>query len=214
MALATYADLQGKILTWMARNDTETQSALPDFVNLAETRIKAVIDTLDGQRTQLITGDGGYDYALPSLFHRARALRGTSSGGDIYPLTYVTPTQWAYELSAYEKAGTPAYIYTLRGDLDNGRIISFGPAIASGAQFFLDYEARLNPLTNNNTTNWLLTNFPNVYLTACMIEAMDFERNEKGADHWTRKFNMIAGEVKDYLENEKWGGASLTIRSE
>lgn len=214
MAIATYADLQGKILTWMARNDADTQAALPDFVALAETRIKANIKTLDGDRTQLITGDGGYDYDLPSLFVRARALRGTSSGGDIYPLTYVTPEQWAYELSAYEKAGTPAYIYTLRGNLDFGRKISFGPAIATGAQFFLDYTARLAPLDNNNTTNWLLTNFPNVYFTACMVEAMDFERNNQGAVHWNQKFNLVASEVKDFLDEEKWGGSSLVIRSD
>lgn len=212
--ISTYSDLQGKVLSWMARNDTTTQAELPTFVQLAETRIKATIQMLDGDRTQLITGDGGYDYDLPSLFYKARALRGTSSGGDVYPLTYVTPTQWAYELSAYEKAQTPAYIYTIRGNLDAGRKISFGPALGVGSQFYLDYTARLAPLNANNTTNWLLQNFPNVYMTATMIEAMDFERNYQGAAHWTNKFVAVASEVRDFLENEKWGGGPLTIRSE
>ena len=213
MALDTYPDLQGKILSWMARNDTDTQSALKDFINIAETRIKARVTSLDGERTQLITGDGGYDYVLPSLFSTARALRGTDSGGAIYPLEYVTPVDWAYRVTGLEQAGTVAFYYTLRGDLDKGRVISFAPALASGGQFYLDYVARLNPLTDNNTSNWLLQTFPNVYLSACMIEAMDFERNSEGAARWENKFNVIVSEVEDYLENEKWGGAALQIRS-
>lgn len=212
--IASYADLQGKILNWMARNDPDTQAELPTFVELAETRIKANIPTLEGERTALITGTGSYDYDLPALFWKARALRGTSSGGDVFPLDYVTPVQWAYELSAFEQGGFSAYKYTLRGNVDAGRKISFMPALGAGTQYYLDYVARLNPLTNNNTTNWLLSTFPNLYLSGCMIEAMDFERNGQEAARWTNKFNLILAEVETYVNEERWGGAPLVIRSE
>lgn len=212
MALANYSDLQGAILKWMARNDADTQAALPDFINLAESAIKSRLPTLEGERTWLLTGDGGTDYTVPALLWQIRAIRG-DYGGD-YNLEYRTPYQWAFEKYDYDTAGYPSFIYTLRGNYDSGRQLQIAPAIASGTQLNIDYIARLNPLTANNTTNWLLTNFPLVYLTGAMVEAMGFERNYEGMNQWSARFTKALAEVEEYLNSERWGGAALTIRTD
>ncbi|MGD9168559.1 MAG: hypothetical protein PVI97_00680 [Candidatus Thiodiazotropha sp.] len=208
MSLANYNDLIGAVGDWFARaDDTVFVSRIPDFISLAESRMQRRLDSTDAEDTEVITTVADqFEYPLPQNFKMGRAIRGTTGNGP-YLLKYRTPAQFANE--AINRADI-ATIFTFRG-----LTLVLNPTPPDdGAEYFIDYLARFTPLSASLPTNWILTNFPDAYLFGTFEQAAAFEKDEEEEARWAGKFNVILGEINVYLENQRFGGGPLQIRSD
>jgi hypothetical protein len=77
----------------------------------------------------------------------------------------------------------------------------------------LTYYAKVPALSDSNTTNWLLTAHPALYLHACKLYAAEFTGNEHG------EIEKQATYVNQYITNinaldnrGKFGNAGITLR--
>ena len=142
------ADLSTEYDTWIALVESELNLELRTRQQLTSTTIAMV-----GVPTDTI--------ALPSDFLQMRNLELATS--PVTPLKYVTSEQRDfYDLKA--STGKPR-IYDI-----SGSNIILAPQPDQVYTLNIEYYAQI-PTLPSNTTNWLITNFPHVYLYGCLSQA-------------------------------------------
>lgn len=144
MAITNYTELQTEVGAWLNRSDLS--SKIPDFITLAESEFNRRIRIAQNEtRTTLSVSSN--TATLPSDFAAIRSL--SDADGE---LTYVVPAEFAnYE----ENDATSSKVYTIVDDTIR--------TMTSEASLTLAYYATI-PALASNSTNWLLTRSPNLYL--------------------------------------------------
>jgi hypothetical protein len=158
-AITDYASLRTAI-TAQAFGNTTLDTALA--VQLAEAKLNRRLKT----RRQTTTATGSASaatFALPADFAGVRALRLTSAAGNYAKLEPVSLDRMDELKATSNVAGAPA-CYAIRGDA-----VELYPEPSQATPYQLSYYAKL-PALASNSTNWLLADHPDVYLTACMVE--------------------------------------------
>jgi hypothetical protein len=186
MALSTYAGLQAAIASWQFnRSDLPTD----DIITLAEDRLNTDLRLRVMEAETTLTGVVSSRYiALPSLFLEPLDLWLVLSDVGRVELTPLTPDRmpawpsnaqpqyWCVDGTnvAFECPVDTTYSFTLRF-LQGFRLASTAPA--DGTQ-----------------TNWLLTNYPSLYLSACRIESADYlQRPDPAGVAESRYAERLAG---------------------
>lgn len=176
MALATFDDLKGAIASWLVR--TDLTAAIPDFITLAESRINRELRV-----REMVTQDSDtiavQDLAVPSDF--IEVVRLTLDTATDKPLEY-RPIEDSESRVAGVTSGEPRWFSILGGNF------RFYPAPDGPYTYTLDYYAKVQALSDSNTTNWLLAKAPDVYLFASLAEAYAFLLEEERETYWTGRF--------------------------
>lgn len=218
MALANYSDLQTAIANWLARDgDTSIISRVPDFIAMAEARI--AYGSLDQQmpsdalrirametlNTTLASVAGTSTVALPTGFLAMRRLQVVASPND--GLEYLTPAQMDAEYNDSTRTGQPK-AYTIEGE--NFR---FGPIPDAIYTFNCLYYQKFTALSSNST-NWLLTNNPGIYLYGSLIEAAPFIGNDERLQVWYRMYVGLINALNASDSSDRHAGSLLSMRSD
>lgn len=165
MALANYTDLQAAIASWLNRADLSAQ--IPDFIKLAEGTLNSVIKSTYMVGTGNVTVNSNVQRAaVPADFLEAVYLQ--VLGAPNSTLEQVAPSQLVVLRRArLRAAGTPRFFAVI------GRNFEFAPVPSSSTTVEVTYYQRIPPLASN-ATNWLLTNYPDLYLYASLLHAAPF----------------------------------------
>lgn len=214
MAITTYAELQTAIADWLARSGDSTITAIaPDLIKLCESRINygygepgealysPALRVRPMETRATATVDSEYT-GLPSDFLEMRELKINNSPEK--KLTYVTPQQFA-ESSASYTSGTPV-VYTITGSE-----FRLGPTPSSSLTAELLYYAKVPDLATNST-NWLLTASPNVYLYGSLVEAAPYVGDDERIAQWFGIFSAAIKGLQAQDRRAKYGGAQLIMR--
>lgn len=201
MALSNYTDLQAAVASWLHRSDLA--SIIPDFIALAEKRINGDLDArLQDTVTTLTTVASTPTVALPTDAINIRSLVVQSSPNEV--LDYLTPdqfnTQYAWATTAQPRA------FTIIGSL-----IYFGPTPDAAYSVKCFYKAQVPALASSGT-NWLMTNYPNVYLTASLIEAAKYISAPQ--DKIAELENNYAEAVKSVNAIDWYSGSTMRVRQD
>lgn len=193
MALTNYAELQESVASWMHR--TNLTGNIPEFVTLAEARIKAILQAeLQGKSGVLSTVNGQNYVTLPSDLLRAHSLSIPNTAPSI---EYVTPDQLGATYFEGD-VGIPSK-YTIIGDR-----VYFGPTPDRVYSVFCVYQAEVPALTDLAPTNTLLTKWPNVYLWAILTEAAEYCRDREAQTSFNNRFGEAISAV-NIIEWHKGG---------
>lgn len=175
MSITNYAELKAAIASWLKRSDLTAQ--IPDFIRLAEVRLKSLIDVRDFETTvDLSTTPNSPTVSLPGDFKSPIALW----VDDINPrekLDQVITQNLPYT----NTPGRPLY-WAIDGD--NIRFQS--PAYQVYPLKFR--YTQLFELSDTNTTNFVLSQYPDVYLFGALYEAADYTFDDNNAAKWQAKF--------------------------
>lgn len=151
-----YTTLQALIADYLHRADLTDK--IPNFIRLAEANMARELSIRENETSVTgLTVDGYAD--LPADFGNLTKVTIEEAGSTVI-LSY---TQRAIDT-------TPSYSYTL----DSGRLRIAGPDQA----YTLHYIPALSNLSDTITTNWLLTNAPDLYLYASALEGAKYIRDE------------------------------------
>jgi hypothetical protein len=196
MALATYSDLKAAVASWLNRTDLTTQ--IPDFITLAESRLNRLLKLrLTEVEASLSLAQGARSVALPSAFIEPIALWDSDVNGR-RELRFLGPTQ--LEVSTIAQVIEYWAI--------TGANIEFECPSDKARTLILRYVQGFG-LTDASPTNWLLTNHPDVYLFAALVEAAPFLRDAEALGIYDARLQVAIKEV-----NEKEGRSrSLTTLS-
>lgn len=203
MSIDNYSDLQAEIANWLKRNDLTND--IETFINLAEARFNRIIRTMDMEIRSQATADDEF-LGLPSDWMEVREVHIVDS--DRYPLKYVTPQQFTFETRRNETTGNP-YLYTV---IDSQLRIFPAPTATSTYDFEITYVQRIPHLTDSATTNWLLTNNPDIYLFGSLVAAEPFLYNETRLGVWKSQVNEAIEELNVASGKTRIGAGPLLPR--
>ena len=159
MALANFNNLKDAILTEFSRNDSGFVDALHDFILRGESVLNRRLRTHQMRATATVTISSSASTAsLPTGFLSDIGLHYTSDLSQLTPATDADLVYWGSTDSGHPRlyrVGATVY------EFDR-------PADQSYATKAVYYKA--NNITSDST-NWLLTNYPDAYLYASCFEA-------------------------------------------
>ncbi len=192
MALANYADLQTSVASWLHRGNLTAM--IPDFINLAEAKINREVRIRAME--QVATGTVAASVALPTGFVEMIALT-VSTGNKTWPLTYVPPAELNTESSA-------PYRYSIVGDN-----LLFA-TIGTGYTYSLTYYEKFDALSTG--VNWLITNAPDIYLYATLLEAAPYIKDDPRIATWAQ---LLLDSVERLARADKRDrfGSNLVVRA-
>lgn len=184
MAITTYSELKTAITDWSARANLSTKA--DEFIDLCEAMFRRPwshptqqrIGGLRANKTRT-TGSltsGTNSLSLPSDFLEMDRLTLT---GDNLTLEYVPPERLAQ--ITLNGSGQPRY-FTIED------AIYFDRTPDSAYAYSISYWPQPAALSDSNTTNWVLTNYPDVYLAGCMYWASRYKQDLEMATTWAQQY--------------------------
>ncbi len=206
MALSTYSELKSSIANFLNRSDLTTEIQ-DDFIKLTEADFNSKLRVRKMIAQSTLTIDSETE-ALPTGFLQVRDFY-ILSGSTKYPLRYMTPSQMD-QVKGTSVTGIPQ-AYTILGDT-----FRFTPKPDSTYTGYINYYKKFDALSDTNTTNFILTDHPSIYLYGSLFHAANFLGgvNPQQVQSWTQMYATAMERLELNDREDQFSGSPLQIRSE
>ena len=202
MAITTYAELKSSIANWLNRDDLT--SVIPDFISLTEAGINR-----DLRHYKMINR---VDATLDSRYVQMPAdwietVRFGITSGTTYRLELISRDDMLeYRQNTSDIAGIPKFYANI------GDTIEVFPTPAAEYQMQLQYYAKTPALSDSNTTNWLLTDAPDIYLYGSLIQAAPYLNDDARAETWAALYSAAMQSMQKASDDTRFAGSGLRMR--
>ena len=203
MALDTYDNLKSEIASFLNRDDLTAN--IDTFIDLAETRHARDlrIRKMEAVSTSITTVAGTQSYDLPTGYLELRyAMLQTSP---YTMLQYMTPADFFRVYNEGEGTGMPVY-YTIVG-----KKIYLGHSPDSANVLELGFFQRATALSSSNTTNDILTNFPDLYLYGSLAETSPFLMQDERLAVWSSLYKEGVRTANESAQRGRVSAAPLQM---
>lgn len=201
MSITNYTELQTAVGRWLQRTDLST--LIPDFIKIAEADFNRNLRLTDQLVREDLTVSSRWT-ALSGLTYSCQEIRSikATANGVSYALEYLPPDQ----THKFYVAGVPKF-YTRAGN-------ELGVFPSPDGSYTLEVEYfRSVPDLATNSTNWLLTLAPDLYLYRAVIEGAQYLHNTELLARVEPMFARALIALKQDDRGKQFGGTSLTIRA-
>lgn len=209
MALSNYSELITSISDWAARTDTTITNLADDFLDIAESKIYRKLRVRDMEKRSRATltafnadtNPNGLYLALPDDYLEMRSMTIIRANAQDYEINFMPPAQ----MQELDGVGYPSF-YTITSE------IVFNKRAVEDLTIESHYYKKLTALSNSNTTNWLLTNAPEVLLDGALWALNKYLKDFEEASIY---FNQMIDGVERLNVEDKMGryGNNLRVRS-
>ncbi len=206
MALATYADLKASMARWLARDDLTTP--IPDFIRLCHTQLMR--DMRGHLRLQKVNPNfaiGDEYVAVPADF-----LEFVSGYTNTSPRRSLAFMPGDMQTLAYGDAasGVPLY-FSLGGGSGGDEQFRFSPTPAA-CTATIQYYAKLPFFTSDAAYNWILTDYPDLYLYGSCYFGAVYLANDGMAANAKALYRESLNDCMAAGRRARWGGSGMAIR--
>ncbi len=171
MAITTYDELKASIANWLNRDDLT--AVIPDFIALAEAQIAR--DVRHWRQEKRVTTSVNEQYEnLPIDWLEMIQIQFTAGGR----LQVISAAELQDRKEVSLTPHKPKY-YRLTSDQ-----IEFYPTPDSSYEAAMQYYARVPALTDVDTTNWILTDYPDIYLYGSLVHAAPYLNDDQRITVW------------------------------
>lgn len=212
MAINTYATLVTAVTEWLARDQDATLIArIPDFITLFEAKVNRTlfVPQMETRSTTTIsTATTEPEFiSLPSDFQTMRRIRLSSVAGKP-SLQFLSGTQ--IDSMRYDRdnvTGQPTY-YTIIGSE-----IELLPTPNDNYTIEMVYRANIPALTSTNTTNWLLTLAPDLYLYGVLMESAPYIKEDGRLQTWGSGYSAALSDLNSLGHRQSFdaGPSEITL---
>ena len=205
MALTTYAELKTSVGDWLNRTDLAT--AISDFVSLAEAQIERQLRT----RQMIVRANASFAAAaeygtVPDDFLETKSIK-----LDTNPITYLSfqtiDAMDQLSNTTYLSSGKPLYFSVV------GSQFRLFPIPDGAYTAELVYYAKLAKLSNTNTTNWLLTQAPDVYLYGSLLQAAPYLQDDARIPVWSSLYQAGLDQLQIADDRGSTSGGAIMSRA-
>lgn len=203
MTISTYSDLQATAADWL--NRTDLTAVIPTFIQLAEAKFNRNLRVRDMlKRAEGISNDEFFP--LPNDFLEAYDLKLNMTNLPPQPkFRYVGPDE--AEILKANKAHGPVRCFTIVGSA-----FEIIPAPGADIDLLLTYYAKIPSLSNTNTTNWLLTKSPDLYLYSTLLESAPYLKDDARLQIWATAQKQLMDDMLIESERSMRQTTQLTAR--
>jgi len=203
MSFTTYAELQTTIANYLARSDLTTQ--IPDFIRLAETRLRRDLRIRQMLSTTTLTCTSGTaTVSIPSDFLEVKDF--VVTGNPVMPLNYESPSLFSRNSRSMD-AGKPLNYTVL------ATTFKLAPIPDSNYTLSLVYSAAPPFLSTSNASNTFLTVCPDLLLYASLIEAEPYLMNDARINTWGTMFDRAMSSLTSSDERGQYSGVPLAMQN-
>lgn len=208
MALSNYTELQTAVQTELKFTETGFVAAIPDMIKRAEVKVNRRVRLREMEQLAYATYAAGTTaiadrlLALPTGYIELINLRvrpATANDDAYVHVRYVDPGRIS---DYYATASDGTLYYTLRDQLE------FATPVSTDHRVIMHYLKKWDIATDS--TNWLLTNYPDVYLYGALSEAEGFLRNDPRIQLWQSMFYQALDDL-DKLSERGRDDAELDV---
>ena len=203
MSVTNYGELKSTISDFLNRSDLT--SVIPTFIDFAEAefnrnlrvrqmvaRAEAVIDTRFS--------------AVPADFVEAKDLV-IVTGNPVTPLQFVTQQEMAQLRStSLTTAGKPLYFSVVGGQFE------MCPTPDAEYALEMSYFAKITPLSDDSDTNWLLTDYPDIYLYTSLMHSAPYLKDDERITVWAQLAAKAKEELLSRDTSASFNGSTPVIR--
>jgi hypothetical protein len=206
MAISTYTELLAAGANWLARDDLT--SRIPEFVVLCEAKLNRTLFVRQMETRSTTTCDTTDDnpefISLPSDFQTMRRVRLSGVTGKPR-LQFMTQTQIDdYRYSIDNVSDQPVY-FSIMGD-------EMELAPTPNEDFTLEMVYRKNiPALASNSTNWLLTAAPDVYLYGMLLESAPYIKEDERINTWALGFATAISQLNELSHKQSFDSGPSMI---
>lgn len=170
MSITNYSELQTAVsATWPRRADLSAMAA--DFITLGEARLNRKLRIREMEEAATINPSTSVRYvSLPTGYLEVISLN-SDLGDELQPLT-----SELLEKATYSASNSRPEYYRISSRIDFERIAD------QSYNFTLRYFKKLDIATD--TTNTVLTNYPDLYLWAALVNAEMYVKNDARIAVW------------------------------
>ena len=174
MALNTYANLKTAIVNQSHRGEL-TQDLLDDFIDMTEALMWTMLEIRDMESRQTANASTRF-LALPDNFIKMRRMT-VQTGGNSYEISYKSPEA----MTIVNTSGRPNY-FTITSQIEFDKT----PDATYTIEMVL--LRSLTALSASNTSNAVLSRFPQIYLFGCLYHCFNYAVMEDKADRYYQLF--------------------------
>lgn len=196
MPINDYTSLKAAVTNWMTRSDLSGEAA--DCISLAEAALNRELNPVETDVAIVgVVNSRRIDIASTSCVEPI-ALFLAQAGEDEIEMTMKTDGTFPYRNSS----GMPS-VYSL-----DGNYIDFDCPVDQAYPFRFRIRQKF-ALSDSASTNWLLTEHPDVYLAAVMVWGGLFIQDDPTASRWASVLNSGIPSVRNIIAQRKRALASV-----
>lgn len=201
MSLDTYSNLKTELAAWL--DDSSLSSYLDTFIDLCEAEInrRLRVPEMEKRATATVSTTTRF-LALPTDFTEMRKLRLNSD--PLWEFEQLTP----HQIGIYYLSGSGKAKYFCV----NGDELEFNRIFDSAYTAEMAYWKKLSALSGSNTTNTILTNYPELYLYGSLKSASAFVKDDERINLWAGLFDKHLSDANRAARNNIYGPAGLVQR--
>lgn len=209
MTITTYTELQSAAVEYLARDGDVTLTArVPTFIQLFEAKMNRALFVPQMEQRSTATVDTTSDepefISLPSNFQTMRTVRLNGVTGKPR-LSFMTPTQLSdYRYSVDNVSDQPCYFSIVGSELEL--------APTPGQAYVLEMVYRKNiPALASNSTNWLLTLAPDLYLYGTLLESAPYIKEDARINTWAAGVSSALSALNNLGAAQSFDSGPTTI---
>ena len=202
MALSTYSELQTAVGSWLNRSDLT--SNIPDFIKLAEASFNRVLRTRNQIKRATSTVSTQFVTQPTDLLE----LYNIQINSDpIRRLEQVSLTKIDELKEGNSNTGKPLYFSITGADFE------LYPSPDTSYTLELVYYSTIASLSDTNTSNFLLTNHPDIYLYGTLVQAEPYLMNDERIGTWGALLGKAIEELRVSDERSQTESGTLVMRA-
>jgi hypothetical protein len=198
---STYAELKDQVANFINKPDIE--QTIDTFIDLAEADIKRKVRHWKMEKRATVDLDDQYSRVPTDWLESIRFYLLSTPTSELTPIsrremfdrregrsdTTGRPEHYAMSDGAFEIYPTPDATYTAE----------------------LLYYAENDALSSSNTTNWLLTDYPDVYLYGTLVHTAPFLGEDARLPIWAQLYQSALDGVNMASEKARYSGSGLRM---
>ena len=201
MALAKFSDLKTSVANYLNRTDLTT--VIPDFIVLTENRLNRDLRVRTNlARAETTTTASTAFYNLPTDLIELRNITYDTTLQS-YALEYLSPESISREYGAYTSGMPRAYT-------NLGKNIKLSPTPDAAYTININYFQKLVALSDSNTTNNILTEFPELYLFSSCLEGAVYLNDTEQTQRFAALYQKVVDSVRLNEEKARYSGTVMT----
>ena len=201
MAISNYGELKTAIADFLNRDDLT--SVIPTFVALAESQIARDLRHWR-QEVRVTTTLNERFENLPSDWLQTKNMYLSDGAAVEYASVAEISRQ---KLLSEDTAGKPR-LYTI-----NSGQFEFYPQPDDDYDLTLIYVARIAALDADGDTNWLLTNYPDVFLYGSLIQSAPYLQQDERLAVWAQLYSAAVNNLNSDSSMASYSGGPLVMRN-
>lgn len=210
MSITDFTTLKTVAVEYLAREGDSTLIArVPTFIQLFEAKMNRMLFVPQMEKRSTATVNTASTepefIALPGDFQSMRTARLSGVTGKPR-LSFMTPTQLEdYRYSIDNVTGQPIYFSVFGDEME------LAPTPNEDYTLEVIYRSYLPALSDSNTTNWLLTLAPDLYLYGTLLESAPYIKEDGRIQTWAAGVSTALNDLNNLGARQSFDSGPTTV---